>query len=152
LLNAAGAIPLHRGELDLNAMRRALEWLEAGNILVVAPEGTRSGNGRLQQGYPGVALLAMRSGAPLLPVAFYGHEQYKENLKRLRRTDFIFAVGKPFRLDTRGEKMTSQVRQQMADEIMYQIAALLPPENRGMYADTDAEIEEFLQFETAQKL
>lgn len=147
LLNAAGAIPLRRGEMDVKAMRKALEWLNAGNILAVAPEGTRSGNGRLQQGHPGVVLLAMRTGAPLLPVVFYGHEQYIENVKRLRRTEFTFVVGKPFFLETRGENVTSQVRYQMVDEIMYQMAAILPAKNRGIYSEMDKATLKYIKFQ-----
>ncbi|RLC64322.1 MAG: 1-acyl-sn-glycerol-3-phosphate acyltransferase, partial [Chloroflexi bacterium] len=116
-----GAIPLDRGEADTAAFRRALEALEAGYIVAMAPEGTRSGDGRLQRGHPGVVLLALRSGAPLLPVVYYGGEHFWRNLTRLRRTDFHIVVGQPFSLDARGVRVTRQVRQHMADEIMYQL-------------------------------
>jgi 1-acyl-sn-glycerol-3-phosphate acyltransferase len=131
----------------MSAMRWALDWLKMGNILGVAPEGTRSGDGRLQKGRPGVVLLAMRSKAPILPVAFYGHEGYKENILRLRKTDFHFVVGKNFHLDARGNQVTSEIRQQMVDEIMYQIASILPPENRGVYSDLNLATEDYLRFE-----
>jgi 1-acyl-sn-glycerol-3-phosphate acyltransferase len=149
LLNVTGAIPLHRGEADINAMRKGLEWLDKGNILIIAPEGTRSYHGRLQRGHPGVVLLGMRTSVPLMPVVFYGHEQYKQNLLCLRRTDFYFVVGEPFYLDTKGIKVTRPIRQQIVDEIMYQLAALLPPENRGVYADLDLATENFLRFHKA---
>ncbi len=137
LLNLWRAIPVHRGEVDMRAMRRALAWLEAGNILIVAPEGTRSRDGRLQKGHPGAVLLALHSGAPLLPLVFYGHEQYQENLRRLRRTDFHIAVGEPLHLKTEGIRVTRQIRQRMMDEVMLELAALLPPANRGVYSDPD---------------
>ena len=141
-----GAIPLHRGEADTSALRRALEVLEMGRILAVAPEGTRSGHGRLQRGRPGVVLLALRSGAPILPVVYYGTEQYRRNLARLRRTDFHIIVGVPFHLDAGAGKATRQVRQQMTTEMMYQMAALLPPANRGHYSDLTAATETYLRF------
>ncbi len=146
LLDVLGAIPIRRGESDVTAMRKGLAVLEAGDILFIAPEGTRSRNGRLQQGHPGVVLLALRSGAPLLPFAHYGVEKYRENLRRLRRTDFHVAVGRPFHLDPGGARVTHQVRQQMVDEIMYQIAALLPPAYRGVYSDMSAATEKYLAF------
>jgi 1-acyl-sn-glycerol-3-phosphate acyltransferase len=146
LFDLGGAIPLRRGEADVNAFRRGLAVLEAGHILAVAPEGTRSGHGRLQRGHPGVVTLALRSGAPLLPVAYHGGERLKQNLSRLRRTDFDIRVGQPFYLDTRGLRATREVRQRMADEIMYQIAALLPPAYRGYYADLALATEGYLRF------
>ena len=141
-----GAIPLNRGEADMAALRQALEALEAGHILAVAPEGTRSGHGRLQRGHPGVVFLALRSGAPLLPMVYYGGELFWSNLSRLRRTDFHIVVGQPFYLDASGIKVTREVRQQMTDEIMYQMAALLPPAYRGVYSDLAAATETYLRF------
>jgi 1-acyl-sn-glycerol-3-phosphate acyltransferase len=146
LFDLWGAIPLNRGEADTAAIRHALTALEAGHILAVAPEGTRSGDGQLQRGHPGVVFLALRSGVPLQPVVYYGGEHFWPNLSRLRRTDFYFVVGQPFHLDAGETKVTSQVRQQMADEIMYQIAALLPPPYRGIYADLTAATETYLRF------
>ncbi len=146
LFDLGGAIPLRRGEADIAALRQALKALEVGQILAVAPEGTRSGHGRLQPGHPGVVFLALRSGAPLLPVAYYGGELFWRNLPRLRRTDFHIVVGQPFYLDPDGVKVTRQVRQQMVDEIMYQVAALLPPAYRGVYSDLSAATEAYLRF------
>lgn len=146
LFDLWGAIPLRRGEVDMQALRRALAALEAGHILAVAPEGTRSGDGRLQRGHPGVVLLAQQSGAPLLPVVYYGGENLRPNLVRLRRTDFHIAVGHPFYLRTEEVKVDRVVRQQMTDEIMYQLAALLPLAYRGHYSDLSAASETYLRF------
>ncbi len=140
------AIPVRRGESDLGAMRRAMDELKAGRILAIAPEGTRSGTGRLQRGHPGIASIALRSGAPILPMAYYGSEAFAQNLRRMRRTDFNVVVGQPFRLDARGVGVTHGVRQQMTDEIMYRIAALLPPSYRGCYSDLDHATQTYLDF------
>ena len=126
LVNLWGAVPLHRGQADIDALRRALKALEADRILGLAPEGARSGHGRLQPGHPGVVFLALRSGAPLLPAVRFGGKLFWRNLPRLRRTDFRIVVDQPFHLDAGDIKVTRTVRQQMADEIMYQIAAFLP--------------------------
>lgn len=140
------AIPLQRGEADMAAIRQAIRALDKGYILAVAPEGTRSGNGRMQYGKPGVVMLALRTGAPLLPVAYYGAEDYRQHLSRLRRAPFNIRVGRPFLLDPNGVKLTREVRQQMVDEIMYQVAGLLPPAYRGVYAETSAASTRYLRF------
>jgi 1-acyl-sn-glycerol-3-phosphate acyltransferase len=141
-----GAIPLHRGEADMAALRQAFRALEEGRILAVAPEGTRSHDGRLQRGVPGIVLLALHSGAPLLPMVHWGGERFWQNLARLRRTDFRLALGQQFYLDPGGVKVDHQVRQEMIDEVMYQMAALLPPDYRGVYADLDKATETYLRF------
>ena len=138
ILNLFGAIPVQRGTADIGALRQAIEVLKAGSFLVIAPEGTRSGHGRLQKAHAGVVLLALRSGAPLLPVVYHGSENYRQDLRRLRRADFHIVVGRPFRLDAGGKRVTHQIRQEMLDEIMVQLSTLLPPAYRGVYADTSS--------------
>lgn len=146
-LDVTRTIPLHRGEADLPAMRLGLEALGNGEMLIIAPEGTRSHDGKLQPAFPGVVLLALHSHAHLLPVGFYGAENYAANLKRLRRTDFHLRVGVPFHLETHGQKVTREVRQAMVDEMMYQLASVLPPEYRGHYADKSAASTNYITFE-----
>ena len=83
---------------------------------------------------------------PLLPVGFYGAENYTDNLRKLKRTDFHLRVGKPFHLDTQGDKVTHEVRQLMVEQMMYQLALVLPPEYRGHYADGSAATQKYLEF------
>lgn len=151
LLDTFGIIPLRRGEADIAAMRTAVQALEEGYMMIISPEGTRSGHGRLQETHPGAALVALHSGAPMLPIVHYGSENYKNNLPRLRRTDFHIVVGRPFYLDAGGVRVTRQVRRQMIDEVMYQLAALLPPAYRGVYSDLDAATEKYLSFQPAPR-
>jgi 1-acyl-sn-glycerol-3-phosphate acyltransferase len=133
------ALPIRRGEVDLDAVRGCLEVLKRGDILAIAPEGTRSYHGRLLKGQPGIALIALRAGVPIMPVVHWGGEQFKENLKKFKRTDFHVRVGKAFSLDPHGERVTSEVRQEMADEIMGQLAALMPEAYHGEYAGRSRE-------------
>jgi 1-acyl-sn-glycerol-3-phosphate acyltransferase len=142
------AIPIRRGESDIGALRQALDALNRGEILGLAPEGTRSGHGRLQRGHTGIVTIALRSGAPLLPFVFYGGEAFRQNVRRLRRTPFHIVVGEPFTLDAGEERMDRDVRQRITDEIMYRLAALLPPAYRGHYADLEAATEKYLRFTT----
>lgn len=142
-----GAIPIRRYEADLTAFQAAQQALMNGKILAISPEGTRSGHGRLNKGLPGVVLLAARTGAPLLPVVYYGHEDFWKNLKRLRRTPVRVVVGEPFKLNIKGIALSREVRGQVVDEIMYQLAALLPEEYRGEYSDLNKATEEYLVFD-----
>jgi 1-acyl-sn-glycerol-3-phosphate acyltransferase len=140
------AIPIQRGAVDRDALQQGLEALEQGKILAISPEGTRSGTGQLKRGHPGVALIALMSGAPLLPLVYYGGETFRRNVRRLQRTDFRIRVGRPFHVRLCGAKSNRLVRQAITDEIMYQLALLLPPEYRGAYADLQRATTEFLEF------
>ena len=141
-----GGIPLQRGEADMTAMRAGLAALDEGKILAIAPEGKRTGNGKLIEGHPGIVTIALKSKAPILPVVFFGQEHLWPNIKRLHRTDFNMIVGQPFTLDRGGAPATKQIRRQMTDEIMFQLARLLPAQNRGVYADLPAATEKYLRF------
>jgi len=126
------AIPVKRDEVDMNAIRKALQRLQEGRIIAIDPEGTRSGTGILGEGHAGAVLLAVKSGAPLLPVVHYGSENYRENMRRIKRTDMTYAVGRPFHVRT-DPPLNHETRQLAADEIMAQMAALLPEQYRGRY-------------------
>jgi 1-acyl-sn-glycerol-3-phosphate acyltransferase len=147
MLDVTETIPLHRGEADIDAIHKGLEVLSRGESVIISPEGTRSHDGRLQPAHPGVVLLALHSRASLLPVAYYGAENWQENLKHLRRTDFHLRVGEIFHLDEAGEKVMKEVRQRMLDAMMHQLSRLLPPEYRGYYAGAPGEKQKYLVFE-----
>jgi 1-acyl-sn-glycerol-3-phosphate acyltransferase len=145
-LNACGSIPLDRSGGNLASIKRSLDVLKAGEILLIMPEGTRSGNGQLQHAHPGVVLLALKSNAPILPIVTHGGEKYKGNLKKLRRTDFFITLGKPFTFKAGSGALDNQARKQMLDEMMYQLAAVLPPEYRGVYANLSEATQDHLEF------
>lgn len=135
IARAWGTIPLHRGEMDLNAMKSAVQVLRNGGMLGIAPEGTRSHHGRMQRARPGVVLVATKvPEAVLVPVAIYGQEKLLPNLKRMRRTPVSLVVGTPFCLRPIRERITHEVRQDISDEIMLHIASLLPVVYQGVYA------------------
>ena len=115
-------------------------------IVGLAPEGTRSGDGKLGRGHQGVVTLARQSGAPMLPLVFFGNENYKEDLKSFKRVNFNIIVGNPFKLKCGDYILTAPMRQQMTDEIMYQLAGLLPSAYRGFYSNIKKATEEYLIF------
>jgi len=141
-----GSIPIRRGEIDLNAIRSALQVIKQGGMLGLAPEGTRSHHGRLQRGRSGVVLLALRApDALILPVGVYGQEQFYTNVRRLRRTPVQMVIGRGFYLNVGEGRVTHEMRQEISDEIMLQIAALLPEQYRGVYSDMPAAAPRYLR-------
>ena len=143
----ANSIPIRRGEINFEAFRLARAALKNERIVVIAPEGTRSNNGCLQKGRTGIVLLALRSGAALQPLVYYGGERFRENVKHLRRTDFHIVAGSPFRLNPERAGLERSVREEITTEIMYQMAALLPPAYRGVYSDLSQASEDYLLFD-----
>lgn len=135
LVKAYGAFPVQRGELDLSAVRKGKEVLEGGEALLMAPEGTRSKDGRLQRAKDGPALLAMWTGTPILLVAISGPKKFWHNLARLRRTPIRMRIAPPFTLGGGGTRPHRQALREGTREMMYRLAALLPREVRGVYAE-----------------
>jgi 1-acyl-sn-glycerol-3-phosphate acyltransferase len=135
LFNTWDGIPIDRDIADFTAFREAQKALKDGKLLAVAPEGTRTEDGHLIQAKPGVAMLAVKADVPILPIAYYGHESFSGNLKKLKRTPMFIKVGEPFRIHLNGHVREKGVMQEVADEIMIEIAKLLPESYRGVYAD-----------------
>jgi 1-acyl-sn-glycerol-3-phosphate acyltransferase len=122
---------------DLKALRKMISLMDAGNSLVIAPEGTRSKTGALIEGKPGVAYLAARSGFPVVPVAITGTEDKVifGNIKRLRKSPVTLTAGTPFTLPPIPRENREEALQAYTDEIMCQVAALLPERYRGVYTE-----------------
>ena len=118
LLPHLGAFPVRRGEPDRAAMRRALDELARGKVLIMFPEGTRSPDGALQQGEPGVALIVQRSGAPVVPCAVIGSEQMmspgRSGIRRAR-LKVVFGHPIPFTRDHSREEIVTTIMRAIAD-------------------------------------
>jgi len=130
-----GAFPVKREGFDREAIRQAERWLKQGVSVIMFPEGKRSPDGRMIPALPGAALIASRSNVPILPVAVTGSDKLR-NLWWcfLHRPRITLTIGQPFNLPPAEGKSTREQRQQMIDFIMRKVAALLPPEYRGVYA------------------
>jgi 1-acyl-sn-glycerol-3-phosphate acyltransferase len=134
-LGSLGAIFVRRGEVDRKALRQALGVLQGGGVLGLAPEGTRSKTGALQRGRSGAAYMAYRTGVPLLPVVSMGQENVFPSLRRLRRATVRVVYGPVFEPPpVKGKASPEEVRA-LSQDVMYRLAAMLPPEYRGVYAD-----------------
>jgi 1-acyl-sn-glycerol-3-phosphate acyltransferase len=121
---------------DLKAMRRIIGLMEAGNVLVIAPEGTRSRVGSMIEGKPGVSYLAAKLNRPILPVGLAGTEDKVviDNLRHFRRTHIVVTAGRLFNLPPLPARERDAALKRFTDEIMCQIAALVPEKYRGVYA------------------
>ncbi len=130
-----GVIPVRREEVDRQAIRQALDVLSAGELILMAPEGTR---GRaLQQGKEGVTYLASRSGAPIIPVAISGTRGFPalRFTSRWKGPGAQVIYGRPFRFRPEIRRPDRNLMRKMTDEAMYVLSAMLPEELRGVYAD-----------------
>jgi 1-acyl-sn-glycerol-3-phosphate acyltransferase len=131
---------------DIHAIRETLRRLQQGQVFTITPEGTRSKSGNLQEARPGAIYLAWKAGVPILPVALTGTEDavVADRLKHFRRLRVKIVAGQPFSLpqDIHGMGRDAAM-QEYTDEVMCHIAALLPPERRGVYAE-HSRLKEFL--------
>ena len=146
---AVDAIPVDRGTPDRDAIRACVEALENEWALYIAPEGTRSNDGRLQEAKAGTALILLHAGThiPIYPVAFIGLEEFWSHFKRLRRTPVRVVMGEPFYLAPPEGRVRREVRDQIMAEMMCQIAKLMPEEYHGVYADRAKLEPQYLRFE-----
>jgi 1-acyl-sn-glycerol-3-phosphate acyltransferase len=128
---------IDRYNADYRTMRFALERLEKGGILALAPEGTRSKSVALTHAWPGASYLAAKAGVPVLPVGVTGTEDVvvKDRLRHFKRIHIHIRIGTPFMLPPLNRHERDKILQQSTDEIMCQIAVLLPPAYRGVYAE-----------------
>lgn len=137
LARHGGVHPVDRGAADVEAFRIAKRILDAGHPLFVFPEGTRSPDGTLQPARDGIAVLAQRTGAPIVPVGISGSSAVWPRGRRFPRPGgrVTVRVGEPFTLaDELPADVDRKAAKGLATElIMRRIAALLPPEQRGVY-------------------
>jgi 1-acyl-sn-glycerol-3-phosphate acyltransferase len=104
-------------------------------VFAVAPEGTRSKTGGLARGKSGVVYIAQHAGVPIVPVAHFGTERVTRTWLQLRRPEVTVRVGRLFTLPPLASTERSTALREQTDLVMCHIAALLPPEYRGVYAD-----------------
>ena len=138
---------IDRYNSDIKTLRKVIELMNDDNILVIAPEGTRSRVGSLIEAKPGVSYLATKLNRPIVPVALAGTEDKAlfGNLKRLRRAHITVTAGPAFTLPSLPREGRDEALKNYTDEIMCHIAALLPEKYRGVYAE-HPRLKELLNF------
>ena len=126
---------INREEADLHALRRARNFLRDGGLLGIAPEGTRSDTGALICAKTGIAYLADRAGqVPIIPIAISGTEKLFNEIAHLHRPNIQVCIGEAFQLPKLDRNIRDESLLRNTDEIMCQIALLLPSKYWGVYA------------------
>lgn len=137
ILRRLGARPVRTGGSDIEAYRVARGVLDRGEVLCIFPEGTRSADGVIAEPKPGVAMLATRSGVPILPVGVSGSDLFLGRGRRFPRigTRVTLRVGRPFTVALEPGESRRQGMQRASDEIMRKVAALADERHRGRFRD-----------------
>jgi 1-acyl-sn-glycerol-3-phosphate acyltransferase len=132
LASQSGVIFVRRGEADRAAQRLATRALADGRPIALFPEGTRSRDGHLKSGKSGAAFLAMRSGAPLLPVGIAGtHRIFPGRSRFPHPSRIVIRIGEPFSLGhVPAGRIDRAALTEGTERILAEIAELLPPEQR----------------------
>ena len=136
IVRTVGVVWVNRETPSPATIKYAVQVLRGGSMLGMAPEGTRSRETHaLQKAKTGAAYLAVMADVPVIPAAIAHTDQVGHNLKRLRRSHVSIAFGKPLRFPVPARRERDAKLEEYTEELMCQIAALLPPEYRGVYAD-----------------
>jgi 1-acyl-sn-glycerol-3-phosphate acyltransferase len=139
LMRAIGVHPMNREGVDVEALRWNLDLLKNDGVVVLFPEGTRSRTRGMIRGMSGVAYLAIKSQAPVLPVAITGTEKIGSYARLpMPLCTVKIRIGQPFSLPVIEGKAPRPVLDDLTTMIMSRVAALLPPEYRGYYAASAA--------------
>lgn len=136
-LHQVGTFPVERGRRDLAAFDAAHELLGEGRVVGMFPEGTRSRDGRLRRGKSGAVRLAMHADVPVVPVAIVNSAAVTRGFYRLPKPRVLVRFGPPIIVP--GDPHDSRLAAQHTETVMRAIAALLPEELRGAYAETPVE-------------
>ncbi len=135
----AGVFPVRRGQNDRQAIALALQCLRQGRVLGMFPEGKRFA--ALEMGKTGVARLALKTKACVVPVAIIGARKISlsRRFRQWHRTQVTIKYGLPVPtmevVEKTDPKTHGDPARQLTDEIMRAIARMLPPEMQGAYGD-----------------
>lgn len=130
-----GQIPVRRGASDRAALERALVYLRQGRAVMIFPEGTVERQEQMLPARTGAAMLALRSGATVLPIAHTGTRRILRSLRSWFPRVCI-EIGAPFTPQLPEGMGRKAVLRDVTAEIMQRIAAMLPPDERGAYSAT----------------
>jgi 1-acyl-sn-glycerol-3-phosphate acyltransferase len=135
IIKTAGAVYLDRDRADFSAFREAQTMIKNGIAMGIAPEGTRSRTGQLLEGKPGTILLALRTGAKIVPVGLSGTDTAFRRLFTFRKPKITVRFGPPFEINDLPRENREAAMKEITDDILCRIAVLLPPRYWGFYRD-----------------
>ena len=129
-----GQISVRRGESDRVALEKALACLRDGKALMIFPEGTVERQEKMIPAQAGAAMLAMRTGVTVLPIAHVGTRRILRTFRSMWFPRVTIQIGEPFTPDMPANLPRKAALQHITEEIMFHIAEILPVEHRGVYA------------------
>ena len=133
LWKAYGAFPINESGREFYSINHSLHILNRNGVIGIFPEGAKNPTA-LGQAMLGSALIAMISGAPILPVGITGTESVGDGIRICYpKGTFKITIGKPFSAPVVKDKRLRKNIETTTDIIMKQIAALLPERHRGVY-------------------
>ncbi|MCC7450539.1 MAG: 1-acyl-sn-glycerol-3-phosphate acyltransferase [Anaerolineae bacterium] len=145
LMKLWGAYPIRRGEVDRAALQNTVDLLKGGNLVLMAPEGTRQP--QMSEGKDGITYVAVKANAAIVPVGIEGTREFIPNLTRLRRSHITLNFGRAFRFKTDGrERIPRAEMSRMTQEAMYQLAMRVAEHRRGFYRDLSQATTDTLEF------
>lgn len=147
LVKFYGGYTINRGEVDRKALINSIELAKSGQLILIAPEGTRQDNG-LTQPKDGMAYVATKANAIIVPAAISGAQHWVSELKQFKRASINVNFGRPFRFKTSGRaRIPREELSEMSEQAMYQLAAAIQdPALRGVYADLSRAKSDLLEF------
>jgi 1-acyl-sn-glycerol-3-phosphate acyltransferase len=137
-------ISVDREGFSASTFRQVKKFLKNGSFVIIAPEGTRTGDGKLKEAHPGIITMALQTDIPIIPIVHYGGEIFWDRIKMLKRTRFTYKVGNPIILK-KAKRITQEIRRDMVDQLMYRMAKLLPEKYRGVYSEISKINNEFVE-------
>jgi 1-acyl-sn-glycerol-3-phosphate acyltransferase len=142
-----GSYSVNRGEVDRKALTNSIELARSGTLILIAPEGTRQPQG-LSQPKDGLAYVATKANAVVIPATIMGAVGWQEKLKRLQRPRIQVNFGRPFRFRTDGRaRIPREELSAMTEEAMYQLAIAVTDETmRGVYSDLSKATTNHIEF------
>jgi 1-acyl-sn-glycerol-3-phosphate acyltransferase len=144
-----GSYSINRGEVDRTALTNSIELLKSGQLILVAPEGTRHPEG-LSRPKDGLAYIATKADAVIIPSAISGAVGWQAKMKRLQRPKIHVHFGQAFKFKTGGRaRVPREELSEMMEEAMYQLAMAVTDETRrGVYSDLSQATTRHLEFIT----
>ena len=142
-----GSYTIKRGEVDRRALINSIELLKHGNMILVAPEGTRHPDG-MAEGKDGLTYIATKADAVIVPAAMSKTNTFKQRWKSFKRAEGHISFGRPFKLKTNGRtRIPREELAKMTQEAMYQLAIAQEDDSlRGVYSDLSKATTEYIEF------
>jgi len=146
-LDGWGVYTIDRQALDRQALTQSIQLLQSGQLILIAPEGTRHPEG-LAPGKQGLTFIATKADAVIVPAAISYAQGWYDSLKRFQRHPLSIHFGRPFRFNTDGRRRIPRAElHQMTEEAMYQLALAVQDKSaRGVYSNLQDATTETLQF------